>query len=289
MSSDPTSNVIVFAIERQGKKENIVNQVRTQAVDGIETAWAKARQSHGVQVRDVKEIYSEWQPSKEDEAFITRLFPKVKVSYSFDRPTDGNWAQVFAEVQRIIEASLQKDAQKQTSAETVLPILRNADELTQAMVHRPLASKMALCLAYVKTTPEGRIGIDYVMAAKLKGTPDALWNEAFSALTRGLQVSVAKHQDDQFFMVNRGEGFAASALGLPDFFSNATSWVKSSRITIAILDPNTLCLCASDRPITHHLEEMVLNSPYQGAINLTPCLLLFDGKTLSIQMKRLNP
>jgi hypothetical protein len=289
MSSDPTMNVIVFAIKRQGKEDTIANQVRTQAPDGVKTAWAKARQSHGVEARDVHEIYSEWEPSQEDEAFIDQHFPNVKVSYSFKRPADGNWAKAFAEVRGIIEASLQKDAQKKTGASALLPILRNADQLTQVMVHQPLGSTLALCLARVKTTPEGRIGIDYVMTASVKETPDAvqtLWKEGLAALTQGLQVSVGEHQGDQFFMVNRREGFAASALGLPDFFANAASWIKSPRIAAAILDPNTICLCAADRAIVRHLEEMVINSPYQGSINLTPCLLILDKSALTMQMQR---
>jgi hypothetical protein len=290
MSSDPSMNVVVFTIQRQGKQENIVNEVSTQALDGFKTAWGKAQQSHGARAEEVREIYSEWQPSEQDIVFIDEHFPNAKVSYSFDRPTDGNWEQAFARVQRIIEDALEKDGASQ--GPILLPILRNEDSLTQVMVHEPMGAAMVVCLAYVKRDKDGHFHLEYVTKAKIQNSAEraqALWHDALSALVQGLEVRVGDYHGEQMFMIKGQRGFAAAILALPDFLTNATKWTQSQRITVAILDPDTLVVCDANLAIADHLREMVLNSPYAGPIDLTPCLLLFEQGSVFLKERRSNP
>jgi hypothetical protein len=291
MNVDPSINVVVFAVG-DGKGEPFVGQGLTQAADCIKNVWLDIQRQHGIRPNDVREIYSEWQPSPEDMSFLDATFPSdLKLSYSFKRPADGNWDRAFADVKAIIAKSLEAKQAAQQPGPLLIPVLRNIDDFTQMVVHRRLIPELGIFLASVGPTPRGTIGIDYLMSAKARSENmnlNALWNEAFSNLKMGLNVSAAGRNNERYFIVKRQGNIASSALALPDFFEQAMQWVGNREIQIAVPDPDTLLLCAARSPVARDLKNAALQSQYVGAVHLTPCVLLLENGKLSLQAKRIS-
>jgi hypothetical protein len=155
--------------------------------------------------------------------------------------------------------------------------------------HRALAPGLGVFLAEVGTTPRGMIGIDYVTVARLEersGDAGRLWRQAYSNLASTFKVEAAEFDGQPLFILRRAEGMAASAIALPDFSDSAAEWTGSRRLMLGIPDPDTLLLCAAGSPVVRHLREATLGSPYAGAVNLTPCLLLLDHRRLSLEARR---
>lgn len=297
MNVDPSVNVVAFAVRRGGKVEPIMGQGATRAADCIQAAWRELKRQHSLREQDVQEIYSEWEPSPEDLAFLERSFPaSLKLSYSFERPKDGNWERAMEEVRRVISESLAKDAAVAALAPkegfAPLPVLRNLDSLSEALVYSEVAPGLAVFLAQVGMTPRGTLGIDYVMAKAAQEQAidvKALWAKAFSNLKDGLKVNAARHNGQTYFILTRQGNLAASAIGLPDFPAQATGWLGSARLLAAIPNPDTLMVCEAGSPVTGHLRGAVLKSTYTGAINLTPCVLRIEDGRISVLARRAAP
>ncbi|MBX7223466.1 MAG: hypothetical protein K1Y36_26365 [Blastocatellia bacterium] len=289
MNLDPSTNHVVFVFEHSGKQETVIGSAPTKAANSIEQAWVEAQRKSGLAPRQVKEIYSEWEPTEADSQFILATFPPVAVSYSFPRPQDDKWEEAFAlALQQMEEAARQAD---ETEGDGIgpLPVLRNRDPLARNMVHRPVTDHLVICLALVGKTPSNTIGIDYVMKNRLAEIPvpeAEIWEDAFANLTVGLRVNACQEQGETFFTLERKDGFAASAWTLPDFPKRAAEWVQSRQFILAFPNPNLLFLCASTSTMVSQFTNMVVTSDYTGSINLTPSVLEFDGMAFRILAQR---
>ena len=117
MDANPQVNVVVFEVQIDGERKEMVSSAPTQQTDCVRVAWEAIRKEHDVKEEDVRQIYSEWQPSAEDCEFMDTTFPPLtEVTYSFERPaTPDGWAEAFEKVGKIIRDSLQDQSQKDTA------------------------------------------------------------------------------------------------------------------------------------------------------------------------------
>jgi hypothetical protein len=291
VDTDPTRNTVVFAINRHGKLDRVVGQGETKSDHCIQTVWESLRREHSLTARQVQEIYSEWEPSKADSLFLDHEFKAVKVSYSFQRPENGNWDEAFAQVRKIIEKSLSEKTENQAAAP--LPILRDMDNYAELVAHIPLTPNIGIFLANVGFTERGTIGIDYVMKKTVQEQRidlKAMWGQAFSNLARELKVNVAESKNGQrYFILQREQGLAAAAIGLPDFSKQAETWLNTKQLLTSIPDPNTLIICAANAPIAQEVKQLALQSDYVGSvINLTPSVLYIDDGEISVLARKPN-
>jgi hypothetical protein len=111
MNADPSVNVVVFEIALAGRLEKLVGDGPTRADDCVQRVWKALAVQHGAYPSDVRRIYSEWDPSPEDKAFIDATFPaELKVTYSFSRPAPDGWDQAMREVAATIESAAKRRA-----------------------------------------------------------------------------------------------------------------------------------------------------------------------------------
>lgn len=110
MSADANFNVVVFSVVLNGETFEVVGHAPTRADNCVRSCWAAATAQRGIKPSDVQKIYSEWEPSELDKAFLDATFAKdLKVSYSFDRPsTDEGWERAIREAQQTIQNRLDK-------------------------------------------------------------------------------------------------------------------------------------------------------------------------------------
>ena len=296
MNIDPSVNVVVFELNRNGKTETVMAQGNTKAADCVQKVWLELKQKHRITEAEVNQIYSEWEPSADDIAFIEQIFPKIKVSYSFERPLTDDWDAAMADAAQIMARSMSKETNQATASDAnsaeLLPVLRNADSFSDIVASRPLIPGLALFLANVGPTSRGTLGIEYVMLGKLEQEqidPEELWKHSFDNLMKGLSVNVAKDGEQSFFILKRQGGMASGAIGLADFRENVVGWIGSNRAIIGIPDPDTLIICAANSPLLSRIQQQILNSKYSGPVNLTPALLLLDNDRLSLDRKREIP
>lgn len=90
---DPTNNVVVFDI---AGREPYVSSGPSRDDDCVQQIWARAPASVRAAAAGVRRIYSEWEPSSADTQFIQRTFPRVYLTWSFDRPAPDGWEAAFA-------------------------------------------------------------------------------------------------------------------------------------------------------------------------------------------------
>jgi hypothetical protein len=80
----------------------------------VEIVWQGIKEQNGAEASNVRRIYSEWEPSQEDNTFIQTTFPsEVAVGYSFRRPGPDGWEKAMQEVGRIINQVVQERAQQE--------------------------------------------------------------------------------------------------------------------------------------------------------------------------------
>jgi hypothetical protein len=86
MNTDPSVNVVVFEVKIGRRLERPLGECSTRAADGIRTVWGELA-ADGLRAADVRRVYSQWEPTPDDRAFLASEFPAgVRVSYSFRRP-----------------------------------------------------------------------------------------------------------------------------------------------------------------------------------------------------------
>jgi|ERR1043165_221146 hypothetical protein len=118
MNADPSVNVVVFEVSVNGSLEKLVGDGPTRADNCVQVVWKALATEHGVRPSGVRRIYSEWDPSVEDKAFIDATFgANVEVTYSFPRPSSNDWDRAMREVAATIEAAgkKQEDARPRKS------------------------------------------------------------------------------------------------------------------------------------------------------------------------------
>lgn len=294
MDADPTKNMIVFEVKRLWKKERFIEPAPTQAMDGIKTAWRAVQNKTGARPSQVRQIYSEWEPSKEDAAFISKTFPEAQVSYSFARPTatDG-WQEALEGVSNTIHTAANKrrlseaKERRDKGVAKLFPVLRTfeaGDFFAEAIVHRPIGADLAVFLAYVGPTPEGNIGFDYVTRNSVDTSALStlrLFEASWKNLRSGLQVSVQKKDEEALFVISHPSDMGTSALCLPDFYEQARSWIGYEELFVAFPNPSRLFLTRSGSPLISTLRQAVEQSAYWDAVALTPACYILNSSGLT--------
>jgi hypothetical protein len=165
--------------------------------------------------------------------------------------------------------------------DALLPVLRREDPdsiYAQTIVHRPLGAGVGVYLAQVGPTPRGTIGINYVLQHQTDWKSTSV-HEAFETAWRNfkadLKISGIKNDGATFFSVEHPSGVAAAALGLPGFRDEASQWVGSSELFIAVLNPSTLLVAAPGGLAEKQLRATTHQYTETGAVDLDPgCYIL---------------
>jgi len=292
VSDELLTNLVAFELRREGRIDRVVGRGQTKALDGVRVAWLEVQQEHHAREGEVLRIYSEWELSTDDQRFVTAQFPDAELTYSFARPADDAWDAALEGARRSTEAAAAGqalDAAKTIGGRALLPVLRNADALSDVIAHSPLTPELGLFLAHVGTTAAGGRGIEYlttVMVKEQKLKVKKLWEQAFTTLKHGLSIHAVEEDGRRCFVLEREGDFAAAAIGLPDFAEHAAGWAGERQLIVGLPNPDTLIVAAANSPMARRVEEIAFASDYQGAVNLTPCVLLVQGKKITLQAKQ---
>lgn len=295
MDVDPSRNTVVFEFEQGPSTDTAAAQAPTRAEDGVEQAWQTAAAERRIQASQVRRVYSEWEPTSRDAAFIKQHFPTAEVTFSFARPdTEEGWEQAIAEAQEAMRKAMveqmfdEAQTRREEGQTQLLPVLRDfapGDVLADAIVHRAVGPSWAVFLAHVGPTERGTIGTEYVMKRSLEEspqTPDELFEAAWQNLAKGLKIEGGDIEGVRVLQLSHPLGFAASALALPNFLANASSWMEQPSIFAAFPSPDTLLVTAPDTPVAEQLRESVVKSDYWGSVALTPACLVMDATGMRV-------
>ncbi|HVV13738.1 hypothetical protein [Amycolatopsis sp.] len=292
MNTDVSINLVAFEV--RGAGEPIVVPAPTQAEDGVRQAWATVRREHEVTPRDVSRLHTEWEPSRADAVFLSATFPDAERTYSFSRPEPGGWEHAFEEVRRsMIEAEL---AERNSGARNgeLLPILWSASSPQAEMLNfLPCAelvpAKVSIALANVAQTSRGTFGLRHVTKAAYDnmGTSfEQLLAEARGNLVRGLRINVHEVGDEgNFLSWSRDDGFAGSALALPDFFCMMSNSLETSRLVVGLPCPEFLYVAEADTGLGDMITQLTLESEYADT-ELVPCVLHLDRDGMRLLAER---
>jgi hypothetical protein len=114
MNADPSVNVVVFEVALRGRLEKLIGDAPTRSSDCVQRVWQALAAAHGAHPGDVRRVYSEWEPSAEDKAFMDATFPaETAVTYSFPRPSPDGWDQAMRDVADTIEKAGQRRTEPQ--------------------------------------------------------------------------------------------------------------------------------------------------------------------------------
>lgn len=290
MHSDPSVNVVVFQVLTDTGTRELVGQGPTRAADGVRQAWARVREQHDARAEDVRQVYSEWEPSPEDKAFLDATFPpNVEVSFSFRRPPDDDWEQAMKDAEAQVREAA--EAEEVTPGGELLPVLRtydHADVFSEAIVSRPIGANLAVFLAHVAGTPQQTLAIEYLMRARLGDrTADEAFRQACDQFVAGLTIEGGEASGEKVFVVRHRLDLGTSALALPDFYDNARGWTGTRELFVAFTDPGTLYVMAdAEGPYAQRLRRAVQVSTYWGAVALTPACYALDEGGLRLLVQR---
>jgi hypothetical protein len=301
---DASLNVVVFEVEIDGKPEKRVGQGPTRADDCVRQIWADLCAKEPLKAEKVSRIYSEWEPSAEDLAYLEANFPeKCQVTFSFERPAspDG-WDQALKKVEEQLRQAAMKRAAEEALSTTnnqlddLLPVLRTAesgDPFSAMIVSRPVGPGLAFFLAHVNWTPRKTIGTRYVMnndVQALGKTADQLWSIASRNLAVGLQIEAVEVEGERAFLVKHKQDMGASAIGLPDFHANASKWTQAEEVFVGFPNPGVLFVTAmQSAKAVARLRQAVLTSDYWGAVALTPACFRLTSAGLELIAARPAP
>jgi len=304
MDVNPSVNVVVFEAEHEGKLDRFVGRAPTRADDCLRQVWSELSAKHGLRPETVKRIYSEWEPSPQDKAFLGSTFPEqTEVTFSFQRPASADgWDEAMRQVEKQIRDAMAKRVAEEAlsksnnSLDDVLPVLRSeepGDLFSQTIVHRTVAPGLGFFLAHVNVTPRKTIGSRYVMNHDLKAlgkSAEELFAVAHRNLAAGLRVESGQIEGEQVFLVKHKMDVGASAIGLPDFHANASRWAQTDELWVGFPDPSVLfVVAASSAKAIERLQQAVITSTYWGAVALTPACYRFDRGGLRLIAARPAP
>lgn len=105
MNTDSSTNVVVFEVLIGGRLQQLLGECSTRAADGVREVWGVLATSFNLRPADVRRVYSQWEPTTEDRAFLaTVLQAAVKVSYSFRRPlARRDWGKPTPKFARVVD------------------------------------------------------------------------------------------------------------------------------------------------------------------------------------------
>ncbi|GAA5199837.1 hypothetical protein GCM10023322_76350 [Rugosimonospora acidiphila] len=302
MNADPTTNMMVFLLAR-GEGEHAMAAGPTQADDCARRAWAQVSREYQARPDEVSEIYSEWEVSDDDNHFIAVTFPRARLSHSFSRPTNGDWASAFASAgQAIQQAQQRQEAQDAVGRMEhvrehgeLLPVLWSASAPNTPLMRSTMPywalvqERLFFALATVGQTPNGNIGMNHLTneGHRQAGSPPLpeLFGQAADGLRRGLRIDSHAAEQGQLLTMRRAGGMAASAVALPDFHQRMSQLLGDERIVVALPGPDELAVAGAGSGWPETLRQMVLSSPYPTN-ELAPSLLLIDRSGIQLLAER---
>jgi hypothetical protein len=105
MNTDPSQNVFVIEVQKDGALRRFGGHAPTRDSDCLQQVWTALAPQAQLDPRKVQRLYSEWELSKEDLTFARRTFPSAELSFSFTRPKDGDWDAAMATASRTIQSA----------------------------------------------------------------------------------------------------------------------------------------------------------------------------------------
>ncbi|OWK45763.1 hypothetical protein [Fimbriiglobus ruber] len=106
MNTDSGVNVIVFEVLISRRLQPMLGECSTRVTDGLRKVWGELAAGFDLRPANVRRVYSQWEPTPEDRAFLASEFPPaVRVSYSFRRPPcRREWGRPTEEFVRAVDA-----------------------------------------------------------------------------------------------------------------------------------------------------------------------------------------
>ncbi|KAA9151422.1 hypothetical protein FPZ12_038950 [Amycolatopsis acidicola] len=292
MNTDVSINLVAFEV--RGAGEPIVVPAPTKAEDGVRQAWATVRREHELNPGDVSRLHTEWEPSRADAVFLSSTFPDAERTYSFSRPAPGGWEQAFEEVRRsMIEADLAERMAEARDGE-LMPILWSASSpQSETLNFLPctelVPSKLFIALANVAGTGHGTYAMHHVTKAAYDemDTPfPRLMAEARGNLVRGLRITVHEVPGQgNFLSWSRDDGFAGSALALPDFYSMMSHSLETTRLVVGLPCPEFLYVAEAGTELGDMITQLTCESEYADT-ELVPCVLHVDRAGMRLLAER---
>lgn len=299
-NNDPHLNFVVFDIGTSPENATTkVHAVETRSQSGIETAWRAVAQD-GVEPGKVVRLFSEWEPSPSDQAFITANFPGVSLSYSFKRPEqEDGWEAAFAEAEAAMEKARQNipDALEH-DAILLLPVLRDAgpegvdEALSDAMFIMPHGAGLASALADVQRKENGAVGIHYLLRANVA---DETINERLKTIGNNvahhLQIEGGELENgERLISITHALHHGSSVLMLPDFHAQACGWLECPTIFVGLINPDQLMITNAEHVEARaEITRMVMESTYMGSVPLTPATFELSSEGLARIETRPDP
>jgi len=103
---DPNHNHVTFHLVIDGVETEASGVGPARAVDCVSAIWGIVSKERGLEPGDVRQVYSEWEPSPEDLDFLDRTFPEnAELAFTFKRPPNDNWANAIKAAAKVIRAS----------------------------------------------------------------------------------------------------------------------------------------------------------------------------------------
>jgi len=289
-NNDPRINFVVFDIGTAANTTTKVHAVETRSENGIETAW-RAVAGEGMEASKVVRLFSEWQPTPSDQAFITTHFPGVALTHSFPRPEqEEGWEAAFAEAAAAMEKAQQTmpDA-LDDDAILLLPVLRDAgpkgvnEALSDAMFIMTHGAGLASALADVQRKEDGAVGIHYLLRANVA---DETLNERLKTLGNNvahhLQIEGGELENgERLISITHALHHGSSVLMLPDFHAQACGWLDCPTIFVGLINPDQLMITNAEHSAARtEITRMVLESNYMGSVPLTPATFELSSEGL---------
>jgi hypothetical protein len=140
LNVDPSVNLVVFEVRRGLKLDKHVGEGRTRDPHCISAVWSSLQRELGLKTGKVRRVYSEWQPSPEDAAFLKGQFPAdLEVTYSFERPADHQWDTAFAQARQTMLQARGADA---AGGQRLLAGIPDPDTLLLCAADSPVAREI---------------------------------------------------------------------------------------------------------------------------------------------------
>lgn len=274
------TNVVVFRVIDAAGDESTHGDHAVEGFRGgsIKQVWKAIRRRDKLNARHVKEIYSEWEPSASDRAFLSRTFPDARVTFTFERPDhEADWPAAVERAAKVIREAQLKQRAEAADELPLLPVLRRDDDLASAMVRREFVPGLVFALGRAGLTERETIRVSYVMKNDAPDDPDGAWLEAIDNAGRGVTVQGAEEDAGRFVVIVREEGMATSLLADPEFLPRAAEWLDTPRFCVGWSDPDTVVLWPSGDAFSDTMTRRVLaHGEPDGPLDAT-VLRVHDG------------
>ncbi|HQR08233.1 MAG TPA: hypothetical protein PLN21_15505 [Gemmatales bacterium] len=312
IDSDTTQNVVIFIIKMDGKLVERLARGTTRSNNCIRQVWDALCLMEQLRAKCVYQIYSEWEPSAKDKAFIDATFQRnCVVEFTYKRPTSSEgWDKAllkakkkmiqkhFEETGEVVDDSPPiEGVALNDSVDDLFPVLRTyhagTDVFAESVVNRGLGAGLGFFLGHVNWTPHKTVGTAYVMKGEVEAfgkSAEELMDIACRNLEKELQVIPYEVDGERAFLLKHPMDMGASAIGLPGFYQNACQMAEAEKLFVGFADPGMLFLTSSKNKLAaSRLGKTILKSNYWGSVYLTPACYLLTAKGLKLIAARPAP